>query len=463
MENDAYDTVVLSGPRSLGKTFMAARVLARCLTPGDPLHQPGREYILGAASLEQARLTFGFLREWLDDGSHKYRFIDSTTRMGITEIASNTKLRVISSNAKTSFGLVNVPLAVIDEPGALEIVGGQLLADSLFTAQGKTGSRLKLVLCGTLAPMATNSGHWWWDIVTDGTKGRVHVQYFHGAAETWDKWGTIRKANPLINIDPHTRKVVLEERDAARTDSRLKARFLSYRLNYPTRDESDVLLTLDDWKRVTKREPGGAEGQPLVGVDLGGGRAFSAAVAVYPSGLIDAVAISPGIPSLADQEVRDRVGRGTYEKLEESGMLLMADGLRVPSPRQLWETILERWGRPKLIICDRFRLDELRDVVRGKAKIEDRVTRWSDASFDIRALRKFSKDGPFTATMGCRSPIEASLHVAFVKNDDAGSTRLIKRGTNNAARDDVAAALVLAAGAYARKPTRSGGVYLGMA
>ena len=76
VESPAYDTVALSGPRGLGKTFIAARVLARCLTPGDVLHQPGKEYILGAASLHQARLTYGFIRAELEP-SGEYRFIDS--------------------------------------------------------------------------------------------------------------------------------------------------------------------------------------------------------------------------------------------------------------------------------------------------------------------------------------------------------------------------------------------------
>ena len=136
VENDAYDTVVLSGPRTLGKTFMAARILARCMTPGDSLFQPGKEYILGSASLEMGRLTYGFIREALDDGSKRYRFLDSATRLGIIHVATNTKLRAISSNAKTSFGLVNVPLVVIDEPGALDLLNGRMLSDSLFTAQG---------------------------------------------------------------------------------------------------------------------------------------------------------------------------------------------------------------------------------------------------------------------------------------------------------------------------------------
>ena len=452
VENDAYDTVVLSGPRTLGKTFIAARILTRCMTPGDSLFQPGKEYILGSASLEMGRLTYGFIREALDDGSKRYRFLDSATRLGITHVSSNTKLRAISSNAKTSFGLVNVPLVVIDEPGALDLLNGRMLSDSLFTAQGKVGSRLKLVLIGTLAPLATDAGHWWFDLVKDGTKGRVHVQHFAGTAETWDKWPTIRKANPLIGLDPHTRKVILEERDSARSDPRLKARFLSYRLNIPSRDDSEMLITVDDWEQIKSRKVCEPEGAPIVAVDLGSSRSWSAACAVFPSGLIDAIAVAPGEPTLSTQEVRDRVNPGTYLRLEEAGQLLLADGLRVAPPGLLWDAILERWGRPKQIICDRFRLAELQDVVKGRTKIEDRVTRWSHAAFDIRSLRKFAKDGPFMATSECRALIEASLSVAYVKNDDQGNVRLSKRGTQNAARDDVAAALVLAAGAYARKP-----------
>ena len=80
VENPKYDTVVISGPRTLGKTFIVAQVLIRCLTPGDALHQPGKEYILGAATLEQARLTYSFIREALEP-TGDYRWIDSQFRV----------------------------------------------------------------------------------------------------------------------------------------------------------------------------------------------------------------------------------------------------------------------------------------------------------------------------------------------------------------------------------------------
>ena len=82
-----------------------------------------------------------------------------------------------------------------------------------------------------------------------------------------------------------------------------------------------------------------------------------------------------------------------------------------------------------------------------------RRTRWSEASEDIRALRKGAADGPLSVEPGSRDLLAASLSVATVKSDDAGSVRLVKKSSDNTARDDVAAALVLAAGALARAPT----------
>ena len=43
-----------------------------------------------------------------------------------------------------------------------------------------------------------------------------------------------------------------------------------------------------------------------------------------------------------------------------------------------------------------------------------------------------------------------SMSGAHVENDNAGNSRMIKKGSNNKARDDVAAAAVLAAGAFER-------------
>lgn len=449
VENPAYDVVAISGPRGLGKTFLAGHVLSRALTPGDSLNEPGKEYVLGAGSLDMARMTFGFIRAEREPKGG-YRWIDSTTRLGATHVSTNTKLRAISSNAKTSFGLVNVPIVCLDEPGSLEIRGGEMLADSLFSAQGKVGSRLKLILCGTLAPGATGAGHWWFDLVTKGTTGSTFVMKFQGDASKWDQWPTIRKANPLVSVSASFRKKLLQERDAARRDSRLKARFLSYRLNIPSGDSATMLLTTEDWQRVVARPVPPREGRPVVAYDLGGGRSFSAATALYENGRTEALALAPGIPSLEDQEKRDRVPAGLYRRLESGGRLIIAEGRRVQPPGTLHDYARDQWGPAQVVICDRFRVNELRDVVIDTPLIP-RVSRWSESSFDIRALRKFAADGPLSVTPDSRSLLLASLSVSQVKNDDSGNFRLQKKGSNNCSRDDISAAWVLAAGALDRR------------
>ena len=451
--SDRVSTAVLSLPRGNGKSTLSAYILERCLTPGDVLFEEGAEYLLGAASLEQARNAYRPLRAALEPLGD-YRFIDSITRLGITHKPTNTKLRVLSSNAKTAFGIVGSPIAIFDEPGSWETSGGTLLFDALKTAQGKPGSRLRLIFTGTLAP--STSG-WWTELVEGGTHGSTYVSALQGDRKSWDRWPTIAKANPLMALYPESRATLLEERDAARADSRLKARFLSYRLNIPASDESVTLLTVDDWERMAGRETPPADGQAIVAFDLGAGRAFSAAVAVWKSGRAEALALAPGIPNLESQERRDHVPKQTYTDLQADGRLSVAEGLRVQPASALWESVCEHWGTPVKVVCDRFRIGELQDAIKGDCPIEPRMTRWSESSADIRALRKMVKDGPMVVSQESRSLVSASLARATVLNDDAGNTRLQKRGSNNVARDDVSAALILGAGAWERASSRPSG------
>ena len=455
------DTAALSIPRGNGKSALAGYLLTRVLDPDDDLFRPGTESVLCAASIEQARIVFRFARADLE-GRGGYRFLDSHTRIGIVHVPTNTRLRIIGSNGRTAMGLVGCPWAVCDEPGAWEVNGGQLLHDAIETAKGKPGSPLKVIYIGTLAPAMSG---WWHDLIADGTRRSVYVQALQGDPARWDDWNEIRRCNPLVAISATFRKKLLEERDAARRDSRLKARFLSYRMNVPSGDESTMLLTVEDWERVVARPVPAREGRPMVSYDVGAGRAWSAAIATWRSGRVEALAVAPGIPSMEVMEKRDKVPAGTYRRLAEMGALRVVEGLRVPPPAELHRAALAAWGAPEGIVCDRFKLEELKDAVNG-TPITPRVTRWSSATEDILALRRLAADGPLAVEESSRLLIAASLSVALVKNDDQGSTRLVKRSTNNTARDDVAAALVLGAGALARAlsrpPRRPAFRYVGM-
>ena len=319
--------------------------------------------------------------------------------------------------------------------------------DAVRTAQGKPGSPLRAILIGTIAP-ATRG--WWPDLIKRGSHGSTHVTALQGNLDTCDQWTTIRRANPLMTAFADSRAALLEERDAARADSRLKAAFCSYRLNVPTQDESTTLITVPQWQSVLARPVPERNGRPVVGLDMGEGRAWCAGVAIWRSGRTEAITVAPGLPSVEEQERRDRVPRGTYARL---GTLTIADGLHMPTARQVVGRIMP-W-RPAAIICDYFRLPDVRDAVKGRCPVVSRRPLWSHAAEDVRAVRKMALDGPLAVSPESRGLLTASLAVTVVENDTSGNTRIRKADPgNNTARDDASVALTLAAGAWARMPKR---------
>ena len=122
------DVAALSIPRANGKTWLAAYLLERGLTPGDSLHVPGAEYILCATTLETARMCFRFVRAALEPRGG-YTFVDASNRIGIRHTASKAVLRVMSSNAKSAFGIVGCPLAV--DPGSAPLLEASLAVASV--------------------------------------------------------------------------------------------------------------------------------------------------------------------------------------------------------------------------------------------------------------------------------------------------------------------------------------------
>lgn len=450
------DTAVLSVARGNGKTTLAAYILERCLTPGDPWHVPGAEYILGAQTLEAAGLCFRPIRQALEPLGG-YSFTDNATRKRIVHRATGTALRVVASNGKGAMGIVGCPVAVLDESGSWEVNGGQLMHDAIQGALGKPDSPMRAIYIGTLAPAVSG---WWPELIKGGSDGSTYVQALVADVEKWDKASEIRRVNPLKWRYPDSRRKLLEARDAAYSDTRQKSFFVSYFMNFPAPNEGRVLLTLDDWKLALARPVGSRAGKPLVGADMGQGRAFSSAVAIWKSGAVAALAICPGVPDVPELERRDKVGKGTYQSLIDAGLLRVAQGQRVPTPAQLMDAITGEWGTPTTIIADRFKAPELADAA-GRVPVEPRRMMPSDAENDIDSLSRYCKDGPLSVDPASAPLIETSIAVTTVATDGYGNRRIVK-SPNNTARDDVCAALALAAGGHARRSrVKTGGGYLG--
>ena len=158
-------------------------------------------------------------------------------------------------------------------------------------------------------------------------------------------------------------RTLKEELQEAKRDTRLAARWKTYRMNLPSQDSAKMLLNVEDWQTTLKRTVTSRYGKPIVGIDLSSSRAWSTATARWESGRVEVLALTGGEPSIEKQERSDQVNPGAYQRMVDAGTLAVDEGLRVPRPSLLWAMVQEAWGMPALVVCDRFRHPELLDVI----------------------------------------------------------------------------------------------------
>ena len=441
------EIAALSVPRGSAKTWLAGNLAALSITPGTPTFERGVEVLGVSASLEQSRILLQFVREALADREEEYRWLDSGQRLAVTHEATGTKLRILSSSGKRAMGLANFSTIIGDEPGSWEARGGALMWDALRTSLGKRPGQ-RLFLIGTQAPAAP--GSWWFELLDTGSGPGTHVEVLSAPEDApWDAWGTIRRCNPLLNVNASLRKTVLRERDDARRNQTLVPAFRAYRLNQRVDVSREVLVEAAAWKRVEARPVPPREGRPIVGVDLGSERSWSGAWCLWPNGRSECYAVCPGIPDLAERERQDAMPAALYRRLVADGTLIVDEGLRVSRPETLIEHLLSVGIRPGLMLCDRFLLGTLKDAVAGRWPVVDRVTRWSEATEDVAAFRRLVADGPLSIVPESRALARVSLSQASVRSDEQGSVRIEKK-RHGRSRDDVAVAGTLAAGGLVR-------------
>ena len=467
VRNPDVREVVISAPRGWGKSTFAAHVCRWLLDPDDRLYVPGSESVIVSGSITQCRIVFRILRGLLEpDGpgtNPDFQFCDSANRLYVERRQCGTRLRGHGSNGRTLMGLVGCPMVICDEPGSWELAGGSLVHDAIRTAASKSGSPLKSVYVGTLAPGAGDPSHWFHRLVTNSSPSRYN-DLIQGSPSRWDDFRHLRSLNPAIFGDPVAKKTFIEEVANVRKDARLKPAFMSYRMNIVTKAESDLLLSPVELAQLLARPAPEREGLPFLGMDLGGPRAWCAVTSVWPNGRLECFAMCGGEPGLAERERMDSVPSGTYTALAELDALITCPGKRVPPVAELLAVAEERWGPARAISCDRFRLPELEDARPGCPIQPRTMVGWSRPAEDVASLRKLSLDGPLAVDPSSVGIFKESIAACGVENGPGGVTRLRKRDTNNTGRDDVAAAATLACGSLERHlrapPSRSRSLFL---
>ena len=447
-KDNPVSIAALSTPRGNGKSWLAGVLVARSLTPGDPLHEDGVENVLVAASRAQASIVLDFTRQALGEAKGYRWRVD-----GCEHLASRARVKIISSDSRRAMGLgAHVRLIVCDEPASWAPTAGKRLWDAMLTSLGKR--KTQIIAIGTLAPAPlTGPGAWWIDFVKQGSGDGRHVALLQADPDKWSSFDNVLRVNPVAAINPHLKRTLEREFKIALGSDRAARTFKQYRLNIPGDPvDQQPLVTTAEWKMVCDRPVPACAGKPIIGVDLGGNRSWSAACSVWPSGRIAAWGIAPGVPSLASQEREDQVSKGTYSELVRSGGLSVDAGRAVPGIERLLARI---WSwEPSAIVCDSYRAPELHQVVNGRVRIIERARSGGEATSNVQALRSLLLD----TQSGVVAQSQALLGAAWAQTnlvvDTAGQTKVTKARAKRS-RDDAAAALLLAAGELARRPVQA--------
>ena len=254
------------------------------------------------------------------------------------------------------------------------------------------------------------------------------------------------KANPSLSRMPDLEAAIRRESKLAKLDPQQLAQFRALRLNAGVSDTTaQILLEPSVWESIEGDAP--AAGDYCLGLDLGTSSAMSAAAAYWPkSGRLDAFAVYPEIPNLAERGLRDGVG-ARYVRQAERSELLVA-GERVSDIGGLLDEVRSRWGIPSLIVVDRWREQELRQVLGSvgfpAVPLVVRGMGFKDGSEDLRRFRRACLDGRVTPAVSLL--LRSALAESRVIGDAAGNWKLAKNaqgGRRHRAKDDAVAAAIL--------------------
>ncbi len=444
-------SAALSVARGNGKTALLSGIAAATLD--GPLAVPRGETVIVASSFEQARIAFehvlAFMGGRLAD-KRRWKVWDTAQQARIECKATGARVRCIGSDPRRAHGLAPV-LVLADEPAQWPPSTGERMVAALVTATGKQ-PHSRFVALGT---RPADPEHWFAKLLAGG----AGYAQEHAARPADPKFQrrTWAKANPSLAHMPDLLDALRIEAAAARRDSGLLAAFDALRLNLGTEDtEISTLLDAGLWRSIEGRAE--RDGPAVWGVDLGTSQAQSAVAAFWPAtGALAALAAFPGQPSLAERGLRDGVA-GLYSECARRGELIQCGGAAVSVP-DLLAAALDRFGRPARIVADRWREAELRDALDAAgvplAALAFRGMGFKDGAEDVRGFRRACAEGRVTPAPSLL--LRAAMAEARTVSDPAGNAKLSKGsegGRRARAKDDSAAAAVLAVAAGYRDPPR---------
>ena len=449
------ETAALSIGRGNGKTAFVSGVA--CAALDGPLAVSRGEVVIVASSFDQARIdgehVLAFMGDKLEDKS-RWRVWDTAQQFRVENRETGARVRCIGSDPRRAHGLAPV-LILADEPAQWPVGTGQQMVAALRTAAGKQPF-CRFIALGT---RPDDPDHWFQKMLDGGSDySQTHAARSNDPPFQRRTW---KRANPSLDFMPDLERAIRKEAQEAKTDPSMLATFRALRLNLGVSDTLEsVLLEPSTWRRI-ESDDAARSGPYVLGVDLGTSAAMSATAAYWPdTGRLESFACFPEIPSLAERGLADGVG-ALYQRMAERSELVTR-GRRVSDLPALLLEVRDRWGAPAVVVCDRWRAEELAQTLETigfpRARLERRGQGYRDGAQDVRGFRSAclsDKVSPVPSLL-----LRSALASARTVSDTAGNAKLAVRnqgGRNSARRDDAIAASILAVATgyrLSRRPQR---------
>ena len=444
------DISALSVGRGNGKTSLLSAIGA-CALSGS-LSRARGEVLLVAGSFDQAKISFDHILNFLPPDPERFRVQDSANNASIMDKETGCTLRCSGATARLLHG--RAPhLILCDEPSSWLHTQTEKIVAAILTSLGKHDNS-RVCFLGTRPGQESH----FFQKMLDG--GAAFSASFAAPKELYENkpftMAAIRQANPSLAWMPDLKKAILKDAERAKKDESLLPSYLALRLNAGVSDVVEsVLIEAGTWERIEgNAEP---KGPTVWGIDLGGSAAQSAVACFWPrTGRLEAVSAFPEHPTLKTRGARDGIA-SLYENCHRRGELIIA-GQYTTDVQELLRVALARWGRPAQISCDRYREADLREAL-GKAGIPlcrliFRGQGFRDGAQDVRDFRKAVLDGNVVPLQSLL--IRSAMSVARTVSDVSGNAKLAKAGQGKrpGARDDAAAACILAVASGTREPPR---------
>ena len=444
----------LSVARGNGKSALVAAIATAVVDPKGPLHGRRYEVVVCASAFLQAKVIFEDVLSFLELAGYdlfnrkEWKVANDAQRATVEHVGSRARLRCIGSDPKRAHGL-RPALALLDEPTQWPQHTSENMLSAMRTSLGKVAGSRAIAL-GT---RPASKLHWFQRMLSGGCDySQVHTVSKDDMEHRPFLLRTIKKANPSLAIMPDLEARIVKEAQEARDSPALLSSYLALRLNAGVSDVAnrDMVTTPAVWQRCLDSPEALPVGPTTWGVDLGSAYALSGVACAWETERLETLAMFGSDPDIDARAKADSTG-DLYRLAKSDGELLIASK-RIPDVRELLREAAHRWGMPRVIVCDTWRMDELKDVLDGddlpwkRVQLISRRQGFKDGSAAIMAWRKATIGERVHPVLPARL-LTHQLGEAVTLCDPAGNEKLARDaegGRRKAARDDVVAASLLA-------------------